>query len=101
MLKNILFASMFAVALSCVPAISNAANMIELIDVEQQIQITVAGNSVHVSGANGQVMYVYNVAGVSIYSVRVEGSDKRIDLNLPKGCYIVKVGKTARKISIK
>jgi len=31
----------------------------------------------------------------------VEGQDKRFDLNLPKGCYIVKVGKVVRKISIK
>ena len=34
-------------------------------------------------------------------SFRVEGFDKRFELNLPKGCYIVKVGKTVRKISIR
>ena len=34
-------------------------------------------------------------------SVKVEGMDKRIELNLPKGCYIVKVGKVVRKIYIK
>ena len=32
---------------------------------------------------------------------RIDSYDKVIDLNLSKGCYIVKVGKTARKISIR
>ena len=54
-----------------------------------------------VTGANGQVLYVYNVAGVRIQSVKVEGSDKHLDLNLKKGCYILKVGKTVRKVSLK
>ena len=40
------------------------------------------------------------MAGVRVMSVKVEGADKRIELNLPKGCYIVKVGKLVRKISI-
>lgn len=34
-------------------------------------------------------------------SIKVEGADKYYELNLPKGCYIVKVGKVVRKISIK
>ncbi len=29
-----------------------------------------------------------------------ESNDKRFDLNLAKGCYIVKVGRTVRKVSI-
>ena len=44
---------------------------------------------------------MYNVAGVLIKSFKIDTADKRLDLNLPKGCYIVKVGKTVRKISIK
>ena len=42
-----------------------------------------------------------NVAGVRIQSVKGEGSDKHLDLNLKKGCYILKVGKTVRKVSLK
>ena len=55
----------------------------------------------HITGANGLVMQIYNVAGVRVMSVKVEGPDKRFELNLPKGCYIVKVGKVVRKISIR
>lgn len=55
----------------------------------------------HVTGAAGLDLKVYNVTGVLVKSLRVDSDDKRYDLNLPKGCYIVKVGKTVRKISIR
>lgn len=45
--------------------------------------------------------YIYNVAGVLVQSFKVEGFERRYDLNLPKGCYIIKVGKTVRKISVR
>ena len=48
----------------------------------------------------GQVLYIYNVAGVCVMTLRVDSNDKRFDLNLAKGCYIVKVGRTVRKVSI-
>ncbi len=84
-----------------VPAKSEAASMIEIIDTEiQNITVSINESVLHITGANGQVLHIYNVAGVRVMSVKVEGLDKRIELNLPKGCYIVKVGKVVRKISI-
>lgn len=75
---------------------------IEIIEQEfQNVTISVNQSVVRVSGANGQVMHVYNVAGVRLMTIRIDGSDKSFELNLPKGCYIVKIGKTVRKISIK
>ena len=85
-----------------VPSIASAASMIELIDTAiQNISLSLTETTLHVTGANGQVLHVYNVAGVRVMSVKVEGQDKKIELNLPKGCYIVQVGKVVRKISIK
>lgn len=85
-----------------VPTVSRAETAIEIIDNEyQNISISVNASTVHVTGANGQTMYIYNVAGVRVLSVKIEGADRHYDLNLPKGCYIVKIGKTVRKISIK
>ena len=85
-----------------VPATVSAASSIEIIDNDvQSIAISVTETSLHVTGANGQMLYVYNVAGVRLMSVKIEGQDKKIDINLPKGCYIVKVGKVVRKIYIK
>ena len=79
-----------------------AEQAIEVIDNDyQNISISVSESVLHITGANGLVMQIYNVAGVRVMSVKVEGPDKRFELNLPKGCYIVKVGKVVRKISIR
>ncbi len=95
----IAFASLLAFG---VPTVSFANVAIEIIEQEfQNVTISVNQSVVRVSGANGQVMHVYNVAGVRLMTIRIEGSDKSFELNLPKGCYIVKIGKTVRKISIK
>lgn len=75
---------------------------IELIDQNfQGISISVYGSVLRVEGANDETMYIYNVTGVRVMSVKVDGADKRYNLNLPKGCYIVKVGKVTRKIVIR
>ena len=80
----------------------HASSMVEVIDQDiQATTISVNTSTVHVTGANGQTLEVYNIAGVRVMSIKVEGQDKRFELNLPKGCYIVKVGKVVRKISIK
>lgn len=104
MVKYILATLIFTLSMLCVP--TKASATIEIIDTEQQqigndISIYVEGTSVRVTGANGLTLYVYNVAGVRIQSVKVEGADKRFDFNLPKGCYILKVGNTVRKISLR
>lgn len=95
----IAFASLLAFG---VPTAGLANVAIEIIEQEfQNVTISVNQSVVRVSGANGQVMHVYNVAGVRLMTIRIDGSDKSFELNLPKGCYIVKIGKTVRKISIK
>lgn len=79
-----------------------ARQIIEIIDNDfQNISISVSESVLHISGANGQVLRIYNVAGVCLMSVKIDGQDKRYELNYPKGCYIVKVGKVVRKISIR
>lgn len=93
----------FVAALSMgMPMASRAMASIEIIEqVMQSVDISVSGSVLHVTGAAGLDLKVYNVAGVLVKSLRVDSDDKRYDLNLPKGCYIVKVGKTVRKISIR
>lgn len=89
----------------CAPCSASASAAIEIIENDQpsfsNVAITIEGTSVRVTGAAGQTLYIYNVAGVRIHSVKVDGADKRLDLNLQKGCYILKVGNTVRKISLK
>lgn len=84
------------------PICAGAGNAIEIIDNDfGDVTISVSESTLRVTGASGMTLCIYNVAGVHVQSFRVDGADRRYELNLPKGCYIVKVGKVVRKISIK
>ena len=67
----------------------------------QDIQIAVEGTQVHVTGAEGYVLEVFNLTGVRVSQTKIESDDAVINLNLQHGCYILKVGKVVRKISIR
>ncbi|MDO4820070.1 MAG: hypothetical protein Q3994_06835 [Prevotella sp.] len=58
-------------------------------------------NTIRIIGAQDKVLEIYKVTGVSVDKIRIDSNDKRIELNLQKGCYILKVGKVVRKISIR
>lgn len=74
-------------------------------DVEKVLQtptLSIQGTRVRISGAEGMVMKVYNLTGVEVSSVRIEGTEVQINLShLPKGYYIVKIDKIVRKITIR
>lgn len=102
MRKRILTIFISALLMIGVPVVSYSFSAIEIVENDfQTIAVTINESTLHVTGANGQTLYIYNVAGVRVMSIKVEGADKYYELNLPKGCYIVKVGKVVRKISIK
>lgn len=65
------------------------------------VTITVSGSNVRVCGASGETLDVFNLAGVKVGSYRIDSAEKTIRLNLSKGCYILKVGDIARKVSIR
>lgn len=64
------------------------------------VSIRVENNKVKIFGANGQVMEIFNLTGIKVATIRIENGEKSYNLNLPQGCYILKVGKIVRKISI-
>ena len=102
MIKKILAISFISALFLGIPTVATANSAMEIIDNEfQDISISVSESTLHISGANGEFANIYNLAGVCVMSFRVEGVDKRYELNLSKGCYIVKVGKVVRKISIR
>lgn len=86
-----------------VPRVADATPAIEIIDNEiQKISITVNEESViRITGAAGHELSIYNITGVRVMNLKIDGADRSYSLNLPKGCYIVKVGKMVRKISIR
>jgi hypothetical protein len=73
------------------------------IEAEQQaVSITVSESAIHVKNAEKQILEIYNLAGVKVNSIRIDSADKVIEIaSLPKGCYILKVGKTVRKCYLK
>ena len=102
MRKRILTIFISALLMIGVPIVSYSFSAIEIVENDfQTVAVSINESTLHVTGANGQTLYIYNVAGVRVMGIKVEGADKYYELNLPKGCYIVKVGKVVRKISIK
>lgn len=103
MARYILNVLIIAVSLMALPTIALAesnTNIGVMSNAFQDISISMTGSALHVMGANGEVLNIYNLAGVCVMSIKVDGADKRYDLSLQKGCYIVKIGKVTRKIAI-
>lgn len=84
------------------PAQAMTGNSVEIVENDvQNISLSLSGSVLTIKGANGETMQIYNVAGMKVMNVKIEGDEKRFELNLPKGCYIVKIGKFVRKISVR
>lgn len=102
MKKQIFTLALVSIAFLGMPLQAEASMGVEVVEQSiQDIGITLVGSNLHVTGANGQTLSIYKVTGVCVQSFKVEGNDKRYELNLPKGCYIVKVGDVVRKISVR
>lgn len=103
MIKHILFTLLLALGMCGFTTTASASGVgIEIAEAEQQeITIYVSGSKLHVVGAAGLNLSIYNITGVRVLSLKVEGSDRSYELSLAKGCYIVKVGNVVRKFSIK
>ncbi|MCD8282948.1 MAG: DUF6383 domain-containing protein [Prevotella sp.] len=104
MVKTLLSTILFLSATLLVPAVSRAETRVEIVenmDIDiTNVTVSLSRNVLHVSGAEGQTLQIYKITGVGVMSVKIDSDDKYIPLSLAKGCYIVKIGKIARKISI-
>ena len=84
------------------PLTSRANAALETIDNDfQNVVISVTESTIHVSGGAGQMLAIYDLAGVRVVYFKIDSAEKHFDLGLPKGCYIVKVGKVVRKIAVR
>ena len=103
LIRHILGISMIAM----LPATTIFAAETDAFDVamEQEVQpviISVSGKTLTIKNAENSTLIVYSITGEEIYSVRIDSTSKIIDLNqLKSGCYIIKAGKTARKVYLK
>lgn len=70
-------------------------------DEMQSVSIVVKEGNVKVNNAVGQKLEIFNLAGVRVASLPLENDEVSFKLNLSRGCYILKVGKTVRKVNMK
>ena len=49
----------------------------------------------------GEKLQVLSIVGVRVFEKRLDASNQEIQLDLPQGYYIVKIGNIVRKISVK
>ena len=85
---------------------SLAMNMTTEMGVAEQIDeqapiLIVEGNAVQVKEASGMTLEIVSLTGRAVATYKIEGPAQRIELNLPKGCYILKVGKVVRKVTVR
>ena len=90
-------------AFLAVPAVATTTMLMErgvaeMID--EPITLRVDGNAVTISGAQGQKLIVVSLTGRQVAEYQIDSPAQRIELNLTKGCYVLKVGNVVRKVSI-
>lgn len=99
-----------ALGLMCAPLAIHAVPAVEIIENDYDgvkggisLRVTTDGNGLtrlRVTNATNQTLLIYDISGTPIRKIKVDGADKTYELNLRKGCYIVKVGNVVRKVSV-
>lgn len=63
--------------------------------------IVVKGSTLYISNAGGSMLEIFSLTGNKVASLRIDSNEKTIDLSLKKGCYILRIDKVVRKITIR
>lgn len=105
-----LYNIIFALGLMAAPLAVHAVPAVEIIENDYDgqkggisLRVTTDGNGqtrLRVSNATNQTILIYDISGAPIKKIKVDGADRVYELNLRKGCYIVKVGNVVRKVSV-
>ncbi len=100
---------LFALALAATLAWGNVQH-VGAAGAETDLQERIDGNTIgisvnratlYVTGAEGQTLEVVSVTGKRVATVKIENPAQRVELDIPKGCYILKIGQVVRKVSIR
>lgn len=100
----IIVSAVLALALF-VPTTANASVLKEyaagILDFQDdEISISYSQGSICVSGGEGLTLEVISLTGKKVFEQQIDSPSQKFELNIPKGCYIVKVGKVVRKVSV-
>lgn len=103
MKKGILMS--FTVAMSLffrVPAMADVPSMNayeqQMVD-DAKVSVSIQNSTIVVNGAAGYDMEVISLTGRRVVKVKIESNSQRIELNVVKGCYIVKIENQSKKDS--
>ena len=103
MKKGILMS--FTVAMSLffgVPAMADVPSMTayeqQMVD-DAKVSVSIQNSTIVVNGAAGYEMEVISLTGRKVVKVKIESNSQRIELNVVKGCYIVKIENQSKKDS--
>lgn len=77
---------------------SYAAGVLDFQDME--VTISFSQGIIYVSGGEGMILEIVSLTGKKVMEQQIDSPSQKFELNIPKGCYIVKVGKVVRKVSI-
>ena len=66
---------------------------------DTEVQEVLSLNAIRIT-AKGTNVRVQNITGVRIAAYKIDSNDTTVSLSCGKGCYILKLGKIARKVSI-
>ena len=102
MKKTLLICSL-AFALLAAPSVVTAVTVAPGIEqlADDDISIVVNGQTVTVTGGQGQTLEVISLTGRCVMTVKIDRPAQKVELNIAKGCYILKVGKVVRKVSVR
>lgn len=66
----------------------------------EEVTIKAEGRRITINGAEDETLEVFNIAGVKVATYSIDAPNKTINLTVPRGVYILRVGKVARKVNI-
>lgn len=63
--------------------------------------IVVKGSVLYINNAGGNILEIFSLTGNKVASIRIDSNEKTVELALKKGCYILRIDKVVRKITIR
>ena len=89
---------------AAIPVSANMTADLDEVLKSEQVQpgptITVGRHGIRIQGASGLKFEIYDITGKLVYSQQLDSPDKTIVPDVPKGVYIVRVGKYTRKLAL-
>ena len=67
---------------------------------EFKARIVVNQSTVTIEGLAGKTLEVVSLTGRLVMKTKIESNSQQVELNVPKGCYILKIDNIVRKVSI-